>query len=94
MTLAVAAVATADTSWTDEWTAFGTVGAVVAPVWSQRRSDKQVKAEHRRGDQLAVERAHSAGQVEEERRLTREREQLAEAYAVQVATAEHGHQVS
>lgn len=49
------------------------------------RSGRRLKAEHERSDRLlAEERELSRAQIEEERRIAREREQLAEAYAVQV----------
>lgn len=58
-------------SWTDRWTAIGTVGAVIAAVgialWSDFRTRKQLA---------------------EERRRAQEREQIAEAYAVHVLSAE------
>jgi len=79
--------------WASIMTAFGTVGAVIAAVgialWAEWRSGRRLADERERSDrQLADERAHSRAQVEEERRIAREREQLAEAYAVQVAAAE------
>jgi len=75
--------------WATIMTAFGTVGAVMAAVgiaiWSEWRTAKRLADEHARsGRQLAEERAFSATRIEEERNLAREREQLAEAYAVQV----------
>lgn len=92
-------------SWTDIMTAFGTVGAVVVAVgialWGARRSDRQAAKERERtdtrlADQRALdkaaiedERAHGRAQLEEERRLALEREQFAEAYAVQVVPGEH-----
>jgi len=69
-------------------------------LWTDRRaarriedehefSDQRLKAEHERSDRLLkAEREHSRAEIEEERRLAREREQLAEAYAVQVVPAE------
>jgi hypothetical protein len=79
--------------WADIMTAFGTVGAVVVAVgialWSGRSSRKAIDAEHVRGDrQLEDERAHSRAQIEDERGVARDREQLAGAYAVQVVLAE------
>lgn len=69
-------------SWTDILTAIGTVGAVIVAVgialWGERRSGKRI----------ADERTHSRTQLEEERRIVREREQLAQAYAVQVTSGE------
>jgi len=74
-------------------TAFGTVGAVIAAVgialWTERRSGRRLKAERERSDRLLrEERVRSRAQIEEERRIAREREQLSEAYAVQVALGE------
>ena len=85
-------------------TAFGTVGAVIVAVgialWTERRSDRKVReerrlsavalAEQRALDKAAIvdERAHGLAQLEEERRLAREREQLSEAYRVQVILGE------
>lgn len=90
-------------SWADIMTAFGTVGAVIAAVsialWAdwrsarrireeRERSDRQLEAEQERSDrQLKEERERSQAQIEEERWITREREQLAEAYAVQIVSA-------
>jgi hypothetical protein len=89
----VTIAAVGGTSWTDIMSAFGTVGAVVAAVgialWAEWRSGRRLKAERERGARLlAEERAHSRAQIDEERRVTREREQLAEAYAVQVIAAD------
>lgn len=93
-------IAASGTSWTDIMTAFGTAfgavatfGAVVVAIWIALRSDREtnhrIEAEHKRSDQLLEdERAHGRAQIEEERRIAREREQLAEAYAVQVVAAE------
>jgi hypothetical protein len=97
-------VEAAGPSWVDAVTALGTVGAVVAAVWialrAERRSDKRVGeerefsgrvlAEQRALDQAAIEdeRSHGRAQLEEERRLAREREQLSEAYRVQVVLGE------
>lgn len=80
-------------SWTDILTAIGTVGAVIAAVgialWAEWRSGKRLKGEQERSDrQLKEERGHSQAQIEEERRIVREREQLAEAYTVQVVLGE------
>jgi len=66
-----------------EWlTAAGTLAVAVAAVgvawWSDRRT----------GRQIAEERQFGRAQLEEERKLSREREQLAEAYRVQVILAE------
>ena len=86
----VTIIVASSTSWPDIMTAFGTVGAVVAAVgialWAERRSDGRLTAERKRSDRLlADERAHSRAEIEEERRIGQEREQLAEAYAVQIA---------
>lgn len=75
--------------WATIMTAFGTVGAVIAAVgialWAEWRTGKRLAAEHARSDrQLQEERALSATQIGEERHIARNREQLAEAYAVQV----------
>jgi hypothetical protein len=80
-------------SWTDILTAIGTVGAVIAAVgialWAEWRSGRRLAAEQARSDrQLEEERARSRAEIEEERRIGREREQLAEAYAVQVVLGE------
>jgi hypothetical protein len=88
-----AAPASGGPGWTDILTAIGTVGAVAAAVgialWSEWRSGKRLKAERERSDRLlAEERQRSREALEEERRLAREREQLVEAYAVQVLAAE------
>jgi hypothetical protein len=86
------------------WTTIGTVAAVVVALgiavvgaWMSRRqareererSDRQL-AEQRALEKAAVdeERAHGKAQLEEERRLALEREQFAEAYAVQVELGE------
>ncbi len=89
--LAVAAASGPD--WASIMTAFGTVGAVVAAVgialWSEWRMGERLKAERIYSEKkLAEERALSAAEIKEERRVGREREQLVEAYAVQVALAE------
>ena len=74
-------------------TAFGTVGAVIAAVgialWTEWRSGRRLAEEQQRSDRkLKEERALSRAEIEEERRIAREREQLANAYAIQVALAE------
>ena len=79
--------------WADIVTAFGTVGAVIAAVGialrSERRSAAHIQAEHERSDRLLEEeRALSRTEIDEERRIALEREQLAEAYSVQVVPAE------
>ncbi len=81
------------TSWPDIMTAFRTVGAVVVAVgialWTEWRSGRKLKGELGRSDRLfAEEREHNRAQIEEEHRVARERDQLAEAYAVQVVPAE------
>jgi hypothetical protein len=93
LALAVSHAAAGGPSWTDVLTAVGTVGSVIAAVfialWTERRSGKRINAEHARADQLlAQERAHGRAQLEEERRLAREREQEPEAYAVQIVLGE------
>jgi hypothetical protein len=70
-------------------TAIGTVAVAVVAVgiafFTERRSDKRLGAEHARSDKmLAEERALSEARLREERQLLQDREQLAEAYAVQV----------
>lgn len=85
-------------------TAIGTVGAVIVAVgialWSERRSDKRLKEERARNDwtlaeqqerakaAIEDERAYGHAQLEEERRIAREREHLAQAYAVQVVLSQ------
>jgi hypothetical protein len=74
-------------------TAVGTVAAAVAAVsialWTDKRSANRIAAEHERSDRLLEEeRAYSRAQIDEERKLAREREQLAEAYAVHVVLGE------
>jgi len=86
---AAPAVTAGGPGWTDILTAIGTVGAVMAAVgialWTEWRSDKRIRAEHNRSDRLLrEERERAAAAIEEERRLAQEREQLAQAYAVQV----------
>jgi hypothetical protein len=91
-------------TWTDIMTAFGTVGAVMAALgialWTEWRAGKRIREEHERSDrllsqereraasELAQQREHEQTALAEERRLTLGREQLAEAYAVQVVSAE------
>jgi hypothetical protein len=74
----VIAAATEGPNWTDVMTAFGTVGAVIAAVgialWTEWQSSKRIRAE----------RKHAAATLNEERRLAQVREQLAQAYAIQV----------
>jgi hypothetical protein len=100
----IAAPTATGPGWTDILTAIGTVGAVVAAVgialWTEFRSGERIKAEHERSDRLlrhereraasdlAEQREHEKAAIEEERRLAVQREQLAEAYAVQVVLAE------
>jgi hypothetical protein len=88
-----AAVAADGPNWTDILTAIGTVGAVVVAVgialWTERRSDRRIREERQRGAAAVEdERAHGKAQLEEERRLARERDQLEQAYAVQVVLAQ------
>jgi hypothetical protein len=96
-------ITSAGPSWTDIMTAFGTVGAVVAAlsiaVWSDVRTGQRLRMERQAADErLRLEQDHSDAQLAEERQLAdarlqaeresaRDREQLAEAYAVQVLTA-------
>lgn len=103
MTIA-AGVAAGGPNWTDIMTAIGTVGAVIVAVgialWTERRSDKRIREERARSDRLLAaqqqqaqtaideERAYGRAQLEDERRIVREREQLAQAYAVQVVLSE------
>jgi hypothetical protein len=73
-------------------TAFGTVGAVITAVgialWAEWRTARRIREERARSDRLLQEeRGHGRAQIEEERRITLGREQLAEAYAVQVINA-------
>jgi hypothetical protein len=102
--MAIAAGSAGGPGWTDILTAIGTVGAVIVAVgialWTEWRSGKRIKAEHERSDkalreerersaaELAEQREHGRKQLEEERRIAREREQLAQAYAVQVLLAQ------
>jgi ADP-ribosylglycohydrolase len=88
----IAAPAADFPSWTEVVTAIGTVGVAVAAVgialWTEWRSGKRLEAEHQRSDRmLKEERARSKEEIDEERRGAREREQLAQAYAVQVVLA-------
>ena len=89
--------------WTDIMTAFGTVGAVAVALfialWSDWRTGQRLDRERDDADRrLRHEQEHSDAQLAEERRLADERlraerdvaqwrEQLAEAYAVQVVLA-------
>jgi len=74
----VIAAATEGPNWTDIMTAFGTVGAVVTAVgialWTEWQSSRRIRAERR----------HATATLKEERRLAQEREQFAQAYAIQV----------
>jgi hypothetical protein len=88
-------------NWTDILTAVGTVGAVIVAVGialrTERRSEMRLKEERARSHRVLAEqreesratiedeRAYGRAQLEEERRLVLERQQYAEAYAVQVA---------
>ena len=71
--MAIAEAAGGALSWTDILTAIGMVGAVLVAVgialWTDFQSGRRIKEE----------RAHGRAQLEEERRLIREREQYAEA---------------
>lgn len=92
-TLALAVAAVWVALWSDKRTG-------VRLEAEHARSDRQLAGERERHDrELAEERAHSEqqlarqqefsrAQLEEEQQLAREREQLAEAYAVQVLQAE------
>jgi hypothetical protein len=79
-------------NWTDVLTAVGTVSAAVVAVgialWTEYRSGERLKGERARSEQqlaeqrelensaLEDERAYSRAQLEEERRIVHEREQL------------------
>ena len=58
----------------------------------EERAHGEALADQRELDKSAIEdeRAHGRAQLEEERRLAREREQLSEAYRVQVALGAPG----
>jgi hypothetical protein len=102
--MVIAVAAAGGPGVTDILTAIGTVGAVVAAVgiavWTGRQSRELVRderkraaaalAEQREHERAAVadEREHGRKLLEEERRLALEREQLAQAYAVQVLLAQ------
>jgi hypothetical protein len=104
MTIAAGAAA-GGPGWTDILTAVGTVGAVIVAVgialWTERRSDKRLKEERARSDRALAEqqkqagaaiedeRAYGRAELDEERRIAREREQLTQAYAVQVVLSQH-----
>jgi hypothetical protein len=65
------------------------ITTIIITVQDRRRAAGNLAAERVRSDeQLREEREHSAAQIEEERRLAREREQLSEAFAVQVFLGE------
>lgn len=93
-------VLTVGPDWTARWTAFGTVGAAVMAALavgaavaialvSERRADARVAAERAHSDErLRGERERGDARLAEERRVAREREQLGEAYSVQVVTGE------
>jgi hypothetical protein len=73
-------------------TAIGTLAVAVAAVWialwSEQRTDRRVAEERKHGEeQLRAERAHGDERLEKERQHVQDREQLSEAYAVQVAAA-------
>ena len=76
--------------WSSITTAIGTVAvavvAVAVALFAEWRADKRMAAERAHSAvQLAEERKRAAAQIAEERRLFGEREQLAEAYLVQIA---------
>jgi len=82
-TVAVAAVAVWVALWTDR-------RAARRILEEHERSDRLLKEERERSDRLLEEeRRHSTDQIEEERRIAQEREQLAEAYQVQVVLGEN-----
>lgn len=75
--------------WATIMTAIGTVAVAVVAVgvalFAEWRADKRVAAERAHGDErLREERERSDARLAEERRLFQEREQLAEASAVQI----------
>src|SRR5260221_4274942 len=75
--------------WTGIMTAIGTVAlaivAVFAPIYTEWRANKRLTAEHERSDKLlAKERSRSDEALRDERQIALDREQVAEAYAVQV----------
>lgn len=79
--------------WASIVTAIGTVLVAIVAVgialWSEWRADKRLTAQREHNDnQLADERALSRAQIEEERQVAHDREQLSEAYAVQVVLGE------
>lgn len=85
--------------WAAIATAAGTFAAAATAVWvalwTDRRAARRIRQEHERSDRLlAEERAHGMAQLEDERRIAREREQFAEAYKVQVALGEKAQIVS
>lgn len=91
-TVLVAVVAVWIALWTDRRT--GVRIAAEQARHDKEIADERVLADKRLADQLshsdaqlADERAHSAAQLQEERRLAQDREQLAEAYLVQVTAA-------
>ena len=86
-------VVSAGPDWASIMTAIGTVAvaavAVGVALFAEWRADKRVAGERRHSAaQLQEERKHSAAQLAEERRIAQEREQLTEAYAVQVLMGE------
>jgi hypothetical protein len=81
--------------WATIMTAIGTVAVAVVAVgvalFAEWRADKRLANERAHSDeQLREERAHSAAQIAEERHIAQEREQFAEAYAVQVTLMRSG----
>ena len=86
-------VFSAGPDWASIMTAIGTVAvaavAVGVALFAEWRADKWVAGERRHSAaQLQEERKHSAAQLAGERRIAQEREQLTEAYAVQVLMGE------
>jgi hypothetical protein len=76
-------------------TAIGTVAVAVVAVgvalFAEWRADKRLASERAHSDeQLREERAHSAAQIAQERHIAQEREQFAEAYAVQITLMRPG----
>lgn len=72
-----------------DWTAVGTIALAAATLIAVVTTIIITAQERKRADErLGEERGHSATQLEDERRHAREREQLAEAYKVQVVLGE------
>ncbi len=74
--------------WASATTAIGTVlvaiMAVGVAIYTEWRANKRLKAKHKRSRLLADERERSDEALRKERQLAQDREQLAEAYSVQV----------